>query len=396
MQKKIYITGIGAISSIGLNAAECFNSICENKSGISNIEILKTVHKNSFLAGEIKLNNTELYNKINSPKISNNQTRTSLLGIIAAQEAISDSGIDIQDTGIKTGIISATTNGGMDRTETELFENENDFDFVKTHSCGDSTDKICAQFNFKGYRTTLSTACSSSANAIIHAVRLINNGIIDRALVGGTDALSKFTVNGFNSLMILDKEHCKPFDENRNGLNLGEGAAYIVIESEKCFSEKFKKTYCRIAGFANANDAFHQTASSPEGDGAYKAMYEALKLGGLKTDDIDYINAHGTATKNNDLTEGKAIEKFFGEKTPHFSSTKAFTGHTLGASAAIEAVLSALAIYEGVIYPNFNLTNHMKEINIKANTKLIKRNVSTVLSNSFGFGGNNSTIIFSK
>ncbi len=246
------------------------------------------------------------------------------------------------------------------------------------------------------YRATISTACSSAANAIMHAARLIQQGIVDRAVVGGVDALSKFTLNGFNSLMILDKEHCKPFDENRKGLNLGEGAGFIVLDSKDAMEKSGKKATCLLAGYANANDAYHQTASSPTGEGAYLSMCNALNMSGLKAEDIDYINVHGTATDNNDLSEGTAIKRIFGDKIPFFSSTKAFTGHTLAAAAGIEAVFSILALENGVIFPNLNFDKVIPQLNLLPVTKLKKGlDIKNVLSNSFGFGGNNSTLIFS-
>ena len=277
----------------------------------------------------------------------------------------------------------------------KLIQGIKNYNFVNTHPSGDSTNKIASYLGLNGYRTTISTACSSGANSIIHGIRLIRHGIIDRAIVGGTDALTKFTLNGFNSLMILDKNPCKPFDENRKGLNLGEAAGFIVIESEKSLKNKSKQAYCKLSGFANANDAFHQTASSPKGDGAYNAMKHALTMSGLLPEDIDYINAHGTGTKNNDLTEGKAILRLFGDQIPKFSSTKAFTGHTLGASAAIEAIFSCLSIVNGIVYPNLNFEHPISDINIKPEVEISDEEIKNVISNSFGFGGNNTSLIFS-
>lgn len=397
MFKKIHITGIGIISAVGNNVDECFLSLKNKKSGISSIEFLKTKLSESFMAGEIKLSNADLCNVLELPKEKVGVfPRTALLGMIAAKEAIIDSQIDITNKQFKTGFISATTTGGMDLTEMKIESSTNDYSFINSHPSGDSTNKICSYLGLNGYRTTISTACSSGANAIIHAVRLIRHGIIDRAIVGGTDALTKFTLNGFNSLMILDKNMCKPFDENRKGLNLGEAAGYIVIESEKSLKNRNKQVYCQVSGFANANDAFHQTASSPMGEGAYNAMSQALKMSGLLPESIDYINAHGTGTNNNDLSEGNAIKRLFEDKIPKFSSTKAYTGHTLGAAAAIEAVFSVLSVKNGIVFPNLNFKNSITDLNIKPETKISYKDINNVLSNSFGFGGNNSSLIFSK
>ena len=225
---------------------------------------------------------------------------------------------------------------------------------------------------------------------------MISAGILDYALVGGADALTRFTLNGFNTLMILDKELCKPFDENRSGLNLGEGAAYLLLSSEKGLNQLGKNPMARITGYANANDAFHQTASSPEGTGSFLAMRGALDKAGLQAKDIDYINLHGTGTQNNDIAEGTAISILFDSGYPKMSSTKAYTGHTLGASGAVEAVFSVLAIQHGIIFPNLRLETPMKEFTFQPVTELLRnQRIQNVLSNSFGFGGNCSSLIFS-
>ena len=196
--------------------------------------------------------------------------------------------------------------------------------------------------------------------------------------------------------MIFDKNECRPFDAERNGLNLGEGAGYLVLESEKSVKESGKKVLGELKGYANANDAYHQTASSPDGNGAYLAMQQALELGGLQANEIDYINVHGTATLNNDLSEGIAMKRIFGDVVPMFSSTKSFTGHTLGAAGGIEAVFSILALQHQIIFPNLRFKTAIEELNLTPVTTFLENaSVKNILSNSFGFGGNNSTLIFS-
>jgi len=244
--------------------------------------------------------------------------------------------------------------------------------------------------------TTLSTACSSSANAIFYAARLIKNDVLDLAIAGGTDAITKFTLNGFNTLMILDKELCKPFDEHREGLNLGEGSGYVVLVSDKVAKTLSKIPYCKLSGYNNSNDAYHQTASSPDGTGSYLAMQGALKKSGLTPSDIDYINLHGTGTPNNDSAEGTAIKRLFDPVYPPMSSTKSYTGHTLGASGGIEAVFSVLAIKHGLIYPNLRFETRMEEVPFEPEKKFLKdQDIKHVMSNSFGFGGNCTSLIFS-
>jgi 3-oxoacyl-[acyl-carrier-protein] synthase-1 len=269
--------------------------------------------------------------------------------------------------------------------------------YISCHDGGDVAHKIANELGLKGMVTTISTACSSAANAIMLGARLINSGKLDRVVVGGTDALAKFTINGFKTLMILSDGYNMPFDNDRKGLNLGEAAAFLVLESDEIVNRENKKVLARVSGFGNANDAFHQTASSENGDGAFLAMEKAFQVANLKPEQIDYINVHGTATPNNDLSEGRALVRIFGEENvPEFSSTKPFTGHTLAAAAAIEAVYSVLAIQNNVVFPNLNFKTKMEEFNLIPQTTLKNKNIDHVLSNSFGFGGNCSTLIFSK
>ncbi|MCK4360305.1 MAG: beta-ketoacyl-[acyl-carrier-protein] synthase family protein [Bacteroidales bacterium] len=400
MSDKVFVTGIGIISAIGNNAAEVMNSLNLSKSGIGFTTHLNTIHRNELPVAEVKSSNEELL-KIAGLAIGQGYTRTALLGMIAAKEAVISSGIkDISE--VRTGLVSATSVGGMDKSENffSSFIQDNQsgklIDIV-THDCGDSTEKIADFLGIKDYITTISTACSSSANSIMFGARLIKNGILDRVIVGGTDSLTKFTLNGFNTLMILDKTGCKPFDDNRNGLTLGEGAGFLVLESERAVNSANKEILCELKGYNNSCDAYHQTASSPEGYGAYLAMKGAIDMSRLSTNEIDYINAHGTGTVNNDLSEGKAIEKIFNNKIPKLSSTKSFTGHTLGAAGGIEAVLSVLSIKHQTIFPNLNFGQQMKELSFSPVTSLIKNvKINNVLSNSFGFGGNNTTLIFSR
>jgi 3-oxoacyl-[acyl-carrier-protein] synthase-1 len=213
--------------------------------------------------------------------------------------------------------------------------------------------------------------------------------------VGGTDALSKVMLNGFHALMIVDPEICKPFDRNRQGLNIGEGAAYLVIESER--TARKDKILCELSGYGNSNEAYHLTALSPDGDGTAMAMNNALEESGLHPGEIDYINAHGTGSLNSDLSEALGLEKIFGKNAPLFSSTKPFTGHTLGSAGALEAVFSVLALQNNLVFPNLNFRLPMEEVSIQPYTGSTSGlTVNHVMSNSFGFGGNNTSLIFSK
>ncbi len=389
---------MGILSSIGRTVEENFDALISLKPGISEIENIATIHKKAIKVGEIKLTNDELQGILQLPE-NNNYSRTAMLGAIAAKQALDNAGIkDINE--YPSGLISATSVGGMDMTElffNDYIERKDNRRYISAHDAGDSTHKIADQINLKGgFVTTISTACSSAANAIMMGARLIKSGKLDRVVVGGTDALSKFTINGFKTLMILSDTYNTPFDNNRKGLNLGEAAAFLVLESDTLVKKYNKKVLAYVSGYGNANDAYHQTASSENGDGAFMAMQKAFKISGLSINDIDYINAHGTATPNNDLSEGRALVRIFGDSVPDFSSTKPFTGHTLAAAAGIEAVYSVLALQHNIIFPNLNFKTPMEEFNLIPQTVLKKKEINHVLSNSFGFGGNCSTLLFSK
>lgn len=398
MSSPVLIIGVGAISAIGNNIAECLAALKNEKAGMADMVYLDSIHRNRLPVAEVKLGNDQLASIAGLPP---SVSRTALLSMIAAKEALKDAGIEDLSS-LRTGFISANTVGGMDKTENffTAFLSDNakgKLRDVVNHECGSITELVADQLGIKNYVSTISTACSSSANSIFFGARMIRHNMLDVVIAGGADAITKFTLNGFNTLMILDNEYCKPFDENRKGLNLGEGAGYVVMVSERIARALKKSPYCTLSGYCNANDAYHQTASSPDGIGSYLAMSGALKLSGLKPSDIDYINLHGTGTQNNDIAEGTAIKRLFDPHYPKMSSTKSFTGHTLGASGGIEAVLSVLAIQKGIIYPNLRFHTQMKELPFTPETVFTDNiTVKHVLSNSFGFGGNCSSLIFSK
>ncbi|HUH28227.1 beta-ketoacyl-[acyl-carrier-protein] synthase family protein [Gelidibacter sp.] len=393
----VAITGMGIISAIGHSVEENKTSLLASKSGIGNLRHILTNHSQAIKVGEVLLSNAELTRQLHLPEI-HNYTRTGLLGLVAATAALENSNISDCST-YRTGFISSTTVGGMDMTEQYIKQFATDVTtqkYIATHHAGDSTQKIADTLGINGLVTTISTACSSAANAIMLGERLIKAGKLDRVVVGGTDSLSKFTINGFKTLMIQSDALCAPFDAHRKGLNLGEAAAYLVLESDTVVQKEKKDVLAYLSGYGNANDAFHQTASSDNGEGAFLAMQKALEIANLNPDQIDYINAHGTATPNNDLSESIALKRVFGDQMPDFSSTKSFTGHTLAAAGAIEAVFSILALQEQYLFPNLNFNTPMPETGLKPITSGIKKEIRHVLSNSFGFGGNCSTLIFSK
>jgi 3-oxoacyl-[acyl-carrier-protein] synthase-1 len=387
---KLFVTGIGIVSAIGLNVEENFHSLKLSTTGISRSAGY------DLMLGEVNLSNDAIIKKYDLPE--EDFSRTSLLGLVAAKEAWGEHKIDTQN---RTGLISATTVGGLDRMEKYYFRAPQDASFNylphMTHDNGQTTERIAKVLGIKGYIGTISTACSSGANAILQGARFIEGGKLDRVIVGGTDPLSLFNIKGFSSLMIYDQNLCKPFDASRNGLNLGEGAAFLVLENEYSISITGSNPLCLLSGWNNSTDAFHQTASSADGKGATLAMTKALAKAKIPAQDISYINAHGTGTENNDLSESVALINVFGNHIPPFSSTKGFTGHTLGAAGAIEAVFCVLAILSDSVLPNLNFSSPIKTTRLIPETTFRScTNVEHVLSNSFGFGGNCTSLIFSK
>ena len=386
---------MGIITSLGNDLEKNLASLRAERTGIGKISLVPTAHRDSLPAGEIKRTDGELA-LMAGTKLRDGLSRTSLLGMIAAREAWNHSGCKTGD-GRKTGLISGSTVGGMVSTEKyypDLLESDRHAVWVDANDSSDSSEWVARHLGIDDFVSTINTACSSSANAIMTGARLIRAGMLDRAVVGGTDALSAFTINGFNTLMIYDREICRPFDEHRNGLNLGEGAAYLVLETEECAGGK--QPLCELKGYGNSTDAHHQTALSPEGTGPFLPMKEALRQSVLQPGDISYINVHGTATRNNDLAEGAGMKLLFGNNMPLFSSTKSFTGHLLGASGAVEAVFSILAILHDTAWPNLNFRVPMNDFDFTPVTEAVSGSgIRHVLSNSFGFGGNNNSLIFS-
>lgn len=389
---RIWITGMGCISALGNTVSAQRAQLNAQQDGLGPIRQLSTRHAGRFPVGEVPYSNADLKAWLPNLPPKQPQSRTSLLGMIAAQEAWQQAGAPALNTG-RTGVFSGNTVGGMDRTEQFwATQAEDDPQVLKTHSCGDSTQQIANYLGATGVIATVNTACSSAANAILIGARWLQSGRIDRAVVGGTDALTQFTVNGFHSLQLLDEQPARPFDATRQGLNLGEGAGFLILETQAAPERRLAE----LVGYANSNDAYHATASSPEGEGAYRAMQGALEKAGLIPSDIDYINVHGTGTLNNDVSEGRALQRLFGHQLPPFSSTKPYIGHTLGAAGGIEAVFSILALQEQEVFPNLNLKHPIAVSNATLTpvTTKVSHPIQYVLSNSLGFGGNSTALIF--
>ena len=393
---RILITGMGLISAIGDSVEENRVSLQRSESGISQIRYLETAYAGKLPAAEVR-HQTDALNRKLFEKPDPSITRTSLLALHAADEAIRDSGLSPADLqSADTGLVGATTVGGMCLTD-ELYHDALAKDtgtaYLSSYDYASVTMAIQERYHIGGETATINTACSSSANSIMYGARLIRSGFARRVIVGGAESLAKFTINGFNALNILSSKPCAPFDRDRSGLNLGEGAAFLVLEKEEDL--KGRRAYAALTGYGNKNDAYHPSSSSPEGLGPYLSMKDALEQGELQESDIDYINAHGTGTENNDETESRAMIRLF-EKIPPFASTKSFTGHTLGAAGAIEAVFSILNIFHQEIYPSLSFQHPIPGTGLIPVAHFEHRQLRHVMSNSFGFGGNCSTLIFSK
>lgn len=407
----IAITGEGIVSAIGNDKRQVLKSLRAGKSGIGEMKYLQSIH-HELPVGEVNLSNEQMKNSLGIP-LPEMMSRTALMGMMAIKEALQDAQISKQDaqvgkkekTSLRILLVSGTTVGGMDITE-QCFDHlkekmdegqtvaSDEVEFLNHHDGGNCTQMMADYFGIFDDVTTLSTACSSAANAIMLGARLIQAGEADIVVAGGTEALSKFHLNGFNSLMILDHEPCRPFDDTRAGLNLGEGAAFVVLEPEKMARLRGRKPHAYLSGYGNACDAFHQTASSENGEGAFLAMKEALEMAHLHPQDIQYVNAHGTGTPNNDQSETISLKRIFGEQMPRVSSTKSFTGHTTSASGSIEAVICILAMQHHFVPANLGWKNPMAD-GIVPTMGEEHADLEHVLCNSFGFGGNDSSLVLS-
>lgn len=364
--RRVYVKSAGVVSAAGLTLADNLISIEEARSCI---RVLPDRAAGNLPAGYVVPGNDEISRSLHLDD-GMLHSRSALLGMLAAREALDAYGRR------DLGFVNGTSTGGIDLTETFYREHrdnlaEGNADYFRNHDCGGCTDDIvkCLGINPVAVRT-ISTACSSAANSIILASRLIASGRWDRALAGGTDALSMFTVSGFNSLRIYDSRLCRPFEEDRAGLNLGEGAGYLVLDADP------EGAMCEVCGWSNVNEAYHQTGSSPDGEGPYMAMRQAIEMAGIEPCEVSYVNVHGTGTIGNDASELEAMRRLFGEDVPPFSSVKSLIGHTLAASEGIEAAFVAAALCGKLNAWGTGLRH--------------------IVSNAFGFAGNQSSIVFSS
>lgn len=390
------VTGTGAICSVGCDSESVWLSLAGGNAGFRPLTLFHSSRYGQTPVAEVVAD----VNSLCGAAIRG--SRSDKLAFLAVRQALADAGLEktIGEFGNRAGIVLGATVGGILGTEQFLDSlvhgNRRRYGLLRHHECACATDLCAKTFHCFGPTTTLSTACSGGAMAIALAGRLIESGAADVVIAGGCDSLCRLTVNGFGSLLLLDPNGCRPFDLNRAGISLGEGAAALIIESAQSAARRGVPVLARLAGWGCSCDAFHATAPDSEGSGAYRAMSAALRRAGLEPAAIDHINAHGTGTPGNDLAESKAIRRLFGEAIPGVLSTKGLLGHTLGASGAIDSVICVKSIEHGGPPQSLKFETLDPDIGFEPVRKPLGKPQSHVMNNAFGFGGNNVSLVFSR
>jgi 3-oxoacyl-[acyl-carrier-protein] synthase II len=401
--RRVVITGIGVITSIGESLSSFEEGIFSGKSGIRPITVFDASGFACNSAGQVE--DSDLKGRLPFDNVRR-ASRCDLLGLIAAYEAIIDSGISPENLGRRdVGVILGGGAGGMlsweiyRRAQKTKDKRPRPSNLLASSPCT-LTDLIAGIFGFTGTRSTITTACSSSATSIGYSGDLIRSGTHDVVITGGSEALSELTFAGFNSLRLVDPEYCRPFDRERKGLSLGEGAAILVMEEYEHALQRGAHTYAEVIGYGINSDAYHMTSPDPEGVGMGRAMEMALENSCVDKDQVDYINAHGTGTKVNDGTETTAIKRVFGKDKAgdlRISSTKSMVGHCLGAAGAVEAAATVLAIMKQAAPPTIHLENPDPECDLNyVSGGPEPCRIRMAMSNSFAFGGNNTSIILGR
>jgi len=386
------ITGVGVIAAPGSGVDEIWQVIAAGQSGLKPLSLFRSPRYGQVPVGEI----TRDLIALGAP---HRASRSDQFAWLAARDAINDANLDLSSVGDRTGVVLGCSVGGSFGSERFLtaLQKQNRMSPLATrfHECSSPVNVVADAFGCRGPSFAISTACSSGALAIAAAGDLIQSGAADVVLCGGADSLARTTWAGFHSLLLVDPQGCRPFDANRHGMSFGEGAAVIVVESEAHAAKRGAKIIARLTGWGASCDAHHATAPHPEGAGALAAMNAALHRARLDAGEIGYVNAHGTGTRDNDVAEGKALKTLFGGDVPAFSSTKQFFGHALAASGAIEAVVCIEALRRQRLPANPGFKEIDPAIGLAPVTQIRPADLTHVLSNSFGFGGNNAALVFS-
>lgn len=409
MKRRVVVTGLGAITPIGNSIDSFWNSIKEGKNGIDNITLFDTEDFKVKLAAEVKDFNAEEYI---GKKDAKRLDRYTQLALVAAKECMKNSNIDLDKVDRERfGVLFGSGIGGLITIENQITTMLNRGPSrvspltIPASISNIAAGTIAIEFGLLGTCLSVTTACATSTHCIGEAFRSIRDGYMDRALVGGSEAsICKFGISGFQALTALSRSEDKnrasiPFDKDRNGFVMGEGAAALILEDLDSALERGAKIYGEVVGYGTTCDAYHITSPTLDGNGAYRAMRDAINDAKINTSDINYVNAHGTSTEINDKVETLAIKQAFGEsaKEVYVSSTKSMTGHLLGAAGAVEAIISIKALEDGFVPATINYVNKDEEcdLNLVVNEG-IKKEIDYTMSNSLGFGGHNGSVIFKK
>lgn len=409
MEKRVVITGLGAITPIGKNVEETWKGIKEKKCGIDKITLFDTTNYKTTLAAEVK--NYEASEHFDA-KQAKRLDRSSQFAMIAAREAMQDSGITQENTDFeRMGVFVSSGIGGLktiqDQCEINCVKGNNRVSpmFIPMSIANMPAGNIAIDVGAKGESISIVTACASSTHAIGEAYKTIKYGSEDVILAGGTEAsICRVGIAGFENMKALshatDKNRASiPFDKERSGFVMGEGAGILVLEELEHAKKRGAKIYAEVIGYGATSDAYHITSPAPEGEGGARAMKRAMQDAGIQPQEVDYINAHGTSTHLNDSCETMAIKSAFGEhaKKVMVSSTKGNIGHLLGAAGGVEAILCSKAIEDQIVPPTINYQEKDEECDLDiVPNEVRKEKVNVVMSNSLGFGGHNSSIIVRK
>ncbi|EHC6211248.1 TPA: beta-ketoacyl-ACP synthase II [Listeria monocytogenes] len=408
-KRRVVVTGVGAVTPIGNDAETSWENA---KKGVNGVAKMTRLNPDDFpvkIAAELKDFDVEKYLE---KKEARKMDRFTHYAIASAEMAVQDSGLVIDDSNAnRVGVWIGSGIGGMETFETqyEIFLNRghrrvSPF-FVPMMIPDMGSGQVSIRFGAKGINSTTVTACATATNSIGDAFKVIERGDADAMITGGAEApitkmsLAGFTANKALSLNPDPETACRPFDKDRDGFIIGEGAGIVILEEYEHAKARGAKIYAEIVGYGATGDAYHITAPAPNGEGAARAMKMAIDDAGLTPDKVDYINAHGTSTPYNDEYETQAIKTVFGEhaKKLAISSTKSMTGHTLGASGGIEAIFALLTIRDNIIAPTIHLKNQDEVCDLDyVPNEARKANVNVVISNSFGFGGHNATLVFKR
>jgi len=410
LRRRVVVTGMGLVVPIGIGVETAWKNACEGKSGIGRLTRFDPEGFDTRIAAEVKGFNPELYIEKKEVKKMDLFIQYALA---ATKEAVENSKLSITpENGDRIGVIVGTGLGGLPTIEKyhqilmERGPGRISPFFIPMLVANLAAGQIAIQYGAKGPNICLVTACATGGHCIGDAFRAIVYGDADAVIAGGTEAnITPLTVGGFNAMKALSTRNdepekaCRPFEKNRNGFVIAEGAGIVILEELEFAQKRNARIYAELIGYGYTGDAYHITAPSPDGDGAIRCMRMAIKDAGLKPEDIDYINAHGTSTQLNDLTETIAIKKVFGDhaKRIPISATKSMTGHLLGAAGSTEAIFTILALRDGILPPTINYEEPDPECDLDYVPNVARRqHLNTGMSNAFGFGGTNATLIFKK